>query len=248
MKTQLFNSLLAITTATLALGGLATQASAVNLTPQTEGEIDVGLGCIDPNQCLQTSDSNLFPFIDSIVSETDVTTGSRSRLFIDNRLTESKYGDNITLKGNDAGTNHTGFWFRPSEYNESDGSSEERGQLEVGTFTFNFSTIFEELTLDWFDTESTNTTGVTAINGIAFEDWVPNGSDKNIFSQTFTDVESITLKLGNDKPNGTGDGVNFQMTGKPAPVSVPEPTTLGSLAIVGLALRGLRKRQNHGDV
>jgi hypothetical protein len=248
MKAQLFKSVLAVATASMALGSFATQASAVNLTPSQEGEIDVGLGCIDPNQCLETSDNNLFPFIDSIVSEVDATTGWKSRLFIDNRATKSVYGENITLQQQDAGTNHAGFWFRPSEYNE-DGYSEERGQLEVGTYTFNFSTVFEELTLKWFDTESNKTTGAIAINGVAVEEWVPSGSNNNIFEQTFKDVQSITLKMGKDNPSGTGDGVNFQMFGTPAPApeSVPEPATLGGLAVVGLALAGRRKLQNRDN-
>jgi hypothetical protein len=245
MKTQLFKSVLAIATASMALGSFATQASAVNLTPSQEGEIDVG---VDVDGATYLS-NDLFPFIESIVSEKDTSTGGYSRLFIDSFTTSNTYAGGVQLGTKDAGTNHEGYWFRPSEYNE-DGSSEEKGQLEVGTFTFNFSTMFEELTIKWFDTESPNTTGVTAINGEDITntdiDWVANGSNNNIVTQTFYNVQSIKLDLGNDKKNGTGDGVNFQMFGTPAPVSVPEPATLGGLAVVGLALAG-RKLQNRDN-
>ncbi|MGB3535171.1 MAG: LEVG family PEP-CTERM protein [Microcoleaceae cyanobacterium] len=242
MKTQLFKSVLAVTTASIALGSFATQASAVDLTPSEEGEVNVGLD-IDGAEYL---DNNSFTFIDSIVSEVDASTGSRSRLFIDDLTTQNTYTGGIRLKSKDAGTNHTGMWFRPSEF--ADGQSEESGQLEVGTFTFNFNTVFEDLNINWFDTESNNTTGVTAINGQTLDspDWVAKGSNGNIFTQTFANVQSITLKLGNDSPNGTGDGVNFQLSGNPVPASVPEPATLGGLAVVGLALAGRRKLQNRG--
>jgi hypothetical protein len=244
MKATILKSVLTVATASMALSGFATQASAVGLTPNQEGEINVGVEVEDAEYL----SNDLFPFIESIVSEVDETTGTKSRLFIDSFGTANGYAGGVQLGTKDAGTNHEGFWFRPSEY--VNGESEEQGQLEVGTFTFNFNTVFEDLTINWFDTESSNTTGVTAINGVAVEnpDWVTKGKDGNIFSQTFTNIESITLKLGNDTEGGTGDGVNFQLSGNPVPQSVPEPATLGGLAIVGLALAGRRKLQNRSDV
>lgn len=231
---------MAVATASIAMTGFATQASAIGLTPDKEGEVNVGVE-VEGAQYLS---NDLFPFIESIVSETDQSTGAKSRLFIDHFDTANDYAGGVKLGTKDAGTNSEGFWFRPSEY--VDGKSEEKGQLEVGTFTFNFNTVFEDLTINWFDTESKNTTGAVAINGQMLDspDWVPQGKDSNIFTQTFKNVESITLKLGNDKVNGTGDGVNFQLSGNPVPQSVPEPATLGGLAIVGLALAGRRKLKN----
>ncbi len=231
MKRQLLISLIA-TTATIAT--FSSSASAGSLVPQKEGEINVGLGCIDldPNKCIEASD---IPFIQSIESLTDSTTGNRSRLFVDNLATANTYGSGanaIKFKTKDAGTNPIDFWFRPSEHNEATGSAEEKGQLEVGTFTFTFTEILKELTVDFFDTESSNTTGVIAINGVnlASPDWVAKGKDSNIVSQTFFDISSITLKLGHDKEKGTGDGVDFNLVNQ----EVPEPTTILSLLAVGL--------------
>ena len=240
MKVTILKSIMAVTTASIAFSGFATQASAVGLTPNQEGEVNVGVE-VEGAEYLS---NDLFPFIESIVSEVDDTTGAKSRLFIDSFSTSNTYAGGVQLGTKDAGTNHQGYWFRPSEY--VNGTSEENGQLEVGTFTFNFNTVFEDLTINWFDTEFNNSTGVTAINGVALENpnWVAKGSDSNIFTQTFSNIESITLKLGKDTVNGTGDGVNFQLLGNPAPKSVPEPASLGGLAIVGLALAGRRKLQN----
>ena len=244
MKRLLLGSILTITTACTAFGSFATSVKAVGLIPSQEGEIDVGLD-IEGAEYLS---NDLFPFIDSIVSEVDQSTESRSRLFVDDFTTTNEYADGVIFDSRDAGTNPEGFWFRPSEYNEETGFSEEQGQLEVGTFTFNFNTIFEELTVSFFDTESNNTTGAIAINGVALEnpDWVTKGSNGNTVTQTFQDIESITLKLGVDIEDGKGDGVNFQIAGTPTTATVPEPTTLGGLAIVGLALfrRQLQKRSD----
>ena len=219
-------------TSTVILGAMAPTALAYDFVPQQQGEINVGLGCLD--NCIDPGS-----IFDSIVSLEDETTGSRSRLFVDyfgEGDTEQRFDNgNIRLKTRDAGTTSDGFWFRPSEYNESTGFSEEKGQLEVGTYLFNFSTKLAELTIDFFDTESSGTTGVLAINGqeIGNPDFVSKGADGNIASQTFTDVESIVIKFGLDRPQGTGDGVDFRLSGEPA-ASVPEPASiLGLLAIAG---------------
>jgi hypothetical protein len=238
------------TTALLALGTFTAfnqSANAYSLVPQQEGEINVGLGCLD--SCL-----TLDPLIKSVTSLTDSTTGAKSRLFVDDLLTLSEYdGGAIQFLAKDAGTNPSGYWFRPVET----GELEEKGQLEVGTFKFEFETVIPELTIAYFDTEAANSTGViswTGNNPILQTDGIlgagnnpvlagPNG---NIAYQTWNNVSYITLKLGNDTPVGTGDGVDFQIDAK-GTQSVPEPSTTLGLGILGLfgALK-LRKRQQNG--
>ncbi len=243
MKSPFFRTLLATTT-TVAVSTIASSGYAVSLVPDSEGEINVGLGCLDSAQCI-TPDS--LSFVESILSLTDDTTGSTSRLFIDDLTTENQYGDQISFSQTDAGTNPTDVWFRPVAYDQATDSYPEDGQLEVGTYTFEFATILEELTIEYFDTESQNTTGVVAINGnpLASPDWVLSGSNGNTFSQTFNDVSSLTLKLGLFDPEGLlvkkpGDGVRFRL----AATTVPEPTTMGGLVAVGLALVGSKLRQS----
>ncbi|MFP4006491.1 MAG: LEVG family PEP-CTERM protein [Spirulinaceae cyanobacterium] len=233
MKTQVITALLTAATS-LTLGAIAPSASAFSLVPQQEGEIDVGLGCLD--DCI-----TLDPIFESITSLTDSTTGSPSRLFVDNLATKNTYGGGLIKFGKgDAGTNHEGFWFRPSEATET----EEKGQLEVGTFEITFSKMISELTIDFFDTETWNTTGVLAINGVDFAspNFVAKGSNSNIVSQTFTDVSSLILKLGKDYDRGTGDGVNFQLSSSD-PVDVPEPASLlGLMAVGAFGATKLRKK------
>lgn len=244
MKRQLLTGLIATAATIATLGTFSSSASAASLVPQKEGEINVGLGCIDPDpdKCI---DVNSMPFIESIESLTDATTGSRSRLFVDNLSTANTYGSGknaIQFKTKDAGTNPEAFWFRPSEHNEDTGYAEEKGQLEVGTFAFTFTEMLEELTVDYFDTESKKSTGIIAINGVALDDpyWVPKGKDSNIFSQTFFKVSSITLKLGKDHKRGTGDGVDFNINKHQ---DIPEPTTLLSLLTIGLLGAGLQRKK-----
>ena len=250
MKRQLLTSLISTAATIVTLGIFSSSAFAASLVPQREGEINVGLGCIDPDpdKCI---DINSMPFIESIESLTDSTTGSRSRLFVDNLSTENTYGSGtnaIKFETKDAGTNPEAFWFRPSEHNEDTGYAEETGQLEVGTFAFTFTEMLDELTVDYFDTESKKSTGVIAINGIALDDpyWVPKGKDSNIFSQTFFNVSSITLKLGKDHKRGTGDGVDFNINKHQ---DIPEPTALLSLLAISLfgassVKKGKKKARN----
>lgn len=201
-----------------------------------EGEIDVGLGCLDSQQCFASSS---LPFIESITSLTDASTGSKSRLFIDNLSTKNQYGSSVTLEKKDAGTNHQGFWFRPSEV------TEEKGQLEVGTFTFLFEDLLSNLTIDFFDTEFLNSTGVLAINGVDLStpDWIAKGKNSSIASLTYQNVQSITLKLGNDTLQGTGDGVNFRFSNIEV-ADVPEPGTLIGLMGVGALGTLVTKRRS----
>ena len=173
----------------------------------------------------------------------DSTTGTQSRLFVDdvtggsNTYTDGT--DTVSFLPVDAGTNSTGFWYRPVD------TDEENGQLEVGTFKFTFTQTLSELIIDFFDTERNNQTGVVSINGIATQDYVAKGPNSNVRTSTFYDVSTITLKLGyddwtliNGKEN-TGDGVNFRL----ASVAVPEPASILGLGVVAaLGALGLRKR------
>ncbi|MGD1904575.1 MAG: LEVG family PEP-CTERM protein [Leptolyngbyaceae cyanobacterium] len=215
-----------------AVGMVVTPAAAFDFTPQETGEVDVGLGCLET--CL-----TLDPIFGSIESLIDSSTGEKSRLFVDyfgdGDVVETYDNGNIEFKTRDAGTNSLGYWFRPSEVNE------EKGQLEVGTYLLTFEKTFAELTVEFFDTEYTGETGVMAING---DDGNPNyvakGPDGNIVRQTYQNVDSIELALGYDKPNGTGDGVNFRIYG--TPVAVPEPASvLGLLAVAGIGVASRRK-------
>ncbi|MEQ9550071.1 MAG: LEVG family PEP-CTERM protein [Coleofasciculus sp. G3-WIS-01] len=248
-------SLLAASTVTVGL--MAPSASAITLLPpqDLETEINVGVtgsasGCLDANKCI---DPSFLPWIKSIESLVDETSGTQSRLFIDilgetNSVYDGGSLGTATLRAKDRGTTPGGAWFRPSETNADGSVGEEQGQLEVGTYKFTFTKLIPQLKIKYFDTESTNSTGVPNfiadmldINPeamlISGENPVPAGSDGNVYYQTWTDVSFITLKLGKDTA-GTGDGVDFQII-----KDVPEPGTvlgLGALAMAGAF--GLRKR------
>ncbi|MEQ8999869.1 MAG: LEVG family PEP-CTERM protein [Coleofasciculus sp. B1-GNL1-01] len=255
-----------VAAATVATGFMAPSASAISLAQsigkdvgETEillyGENEQPLGCIDPTQCL----TNLNDYwIDHIVSLEDETSGTLSRLFVDNLATENWYGEPdslpfVHLKAGDAGTVPEGFWFRPSE-REVTGQGEEQGRLEVGTYEFHFTKVIPELKIAYFDTESSGTTGVPDFGGVLDTDGVLDtgsnpivpGANGNISYQIWKDVSFITLKLGQDSPvdGETGDGVDFDL--EKEGIDIPEPTTtlgLGALGLMGAL--GLRKRNKN---
>jgi len=232
-----------IAASTVTAGLIAPSASALSLVPQAEGEVeltnindDLG-GLVGPAVTLP----DLIASVESLANPDNVNP-TFSRLFVDNLDTDNDYG---SIKfDSEQGTFPSGFWYRPSE------GVEAQGQLEVGTFKFTFKEILPELTVRYFDTESSNTTGVPEFFADADTDGtivggvnpVPEGEDGNIYTQTWEDVSFITLKLGNDTPGGLGDGVDFQLE------TVPEPGTvlgLGTLAMAGGL--GLRKRNKKSD-
>jgi hypothetical protein len=64
---------LASTIATTAfLGTLTSAANAIDFTPQAQGEVNVGLGCLDSLRCLTLN--RIFSNIESLV---DSTTGTK---------------------------------------------------------------------------------------------------------------------------------------------------------------------------
>ena len=220
-----------IAASTVTVGLMTPSASA--LVPQQEGEVDLlNLAPLDNSQVVTLP--GLIASVESIANPD----GTFSRLFVDDLTTANDYSGIVQFQAGDIGTVPEGFWYRPSEVEE------ENGQLEVGTFKFVFTETLPELSVRYFDTESSNTTGVLDVFAGAETDGmlvsgvnpVPEGEDGNIYTQTWEDVSFITLKLGKDT-GGTGDGVDFQLE------SVPEPGTvfgLGTLAMAGAF--GLRKR------
>lgn len=227
-----------IAASTVTTGLIAPSASAMILVPQEEGEVD--LLNLDP---LDNSQVVTLPALIQSVESIANPDGTFSRLFVDDLTTANDYSGIVQFRAGDIGTVPEGFWYRPSEVEE------ENGQLEVGTFKFVFTETLPELSVRYFDTESSNTTGVLDVFADAETDGmlvsgvnpVPEGEDGNIYTQTWEDVSFITLKLGKDT-GGTGDGVDFQLE------SVPEPGTvfgLGTLAMAGGL--GLRKRNKKSD-
>lgn len=238
------------TIAVVGVGIISPSAHAINLVPQQEIEIqlykeDGGLltqmDCLTGvGNCLEL-DPSIFK---SVISEVDKSTGTRSYLFVDSKGTENEYDDTVnggkfTFGSVDLGTTEPEgqYWFRPVAVN-SDGSLIEGGELEVGTFTFEFAKTLSELTLSFFDTETQPGTSFEVFYANATSEiiTVDKASNSNIQEFTLSDVEKITLNLG-EHYGRTGDGVNFQGT-----ASVPEPSVaLGAIAAViggGLLRRG----------
>ncbi|MDB9526682.1 LEVG family PEP-CTERM protein [Oscillatoria sp. CS-180] len=239
-KTGLAASL--VTASVLGMTVLAPSAQAFNLVPSAEGEIKTkDLGCLTGNDCFEL-DSNIFS---SVTSEIDDSTGTRSYLFVDRKGTQNTYNDTVnggtfTFGAVDSGTTESTehYWFRPVAVNP-DGSLIEGGELEVGTFTFEFTRMLSELNLSFFDTERSGTTSYS-INGGDFVT-IASGPDANIQDVALTDVKTITLNLG-ERFGRTGDGVNFNGT-----ASVPEPSlVLGALAATagGAVFRKRRQAQS----
>lgn len=230
---------IALATSVFSLGLVTSRADAASLVPQQEGEINVGLGsALGGGNYLDIN--SLF---ESIVSEEDETTGTQSRLFVDKAGTANNYGS-VSFQAFDVGTTEQqeSFWFRPVAMRNATTPLAENGQLEVGTFTFNFVNPIAKLLISWFDVEDVGTR-VLAINGQDVNNAVPPGENKNIQEQLLSDVSSITLKFGNAQSSqfGTGDGVLAQFE---STASVPEPgANLGFGVLAAAGAVALYRRQ-----
>lgn len=251
-KANLSAKILAAATLGFGIFTLAPAANAASLTPSIEGEIKTDLGCISLANCIDTTDSTQMPFTYSVKSldydnDNDGVGPKfgKSLLFADKRSTANNYDLGITFGTSDAGTNASPdqIWLRPSARLE-DGSTFENGQLEVGRFAFDFlGKTASMLTLDLFDVEDKNFTGVLKVNGVALASamYATVGADPNNKRQrlTLTNVQSFEIQLGKPGPDSvfsnTGDGVLLQ-------ASVPEPGNVVSLSVLAAAgVFGLRK-------
>lgn len=223
----------------------APAANAANLIPQQEGEIKLtNLQTLDSNQTIDTSDlgfsvtSLQFDFDDS-----QKVNYGLSRLFVDSKGTANDYGA-VKFSTRDGGTTEGEgeFWLRAAAI-QTDGVASEGGELEVGRFLFEFERELEEISIDFFDTESSPFSGILELNGQSVNNFLAAGEDGNVQTLTLNNVNSLVLQLGKTDGKGKGDGVTI--SGVEVVQSVPEPTTtfsLGALAVAGMF--GVKKRKN----
>ena len=216
----------------------AAGANAASIVPTTEGEIQLtNLTCLGGSvTCINTTTQSIPYQVTSLNYDTNTTPQyGLSRLFSDGSGTANNWGFGINFDATDIGTNAPvgEYVFRPVAYNTG-GTPIEKGQLEVGKFSFDFlGKTVNQIQLDFFDTES-NGTGVTEINGAAVSQQITPGANNNLQTITLNNVSSFTVQLGNAYEN---DGVDLAVT-------VPEPTNIIGLA--GIAIVGglqLRKKR-----
>lgn len=235
----------------------AAHASGFNLIPEQEGEVK-----LENLDALSDNVIDLGFKVTSLEFD-DPNTGSLdyglSRLFIDKKGTTNDYGDDgqggalISFGENDQGTNEGGgYWLRAAAI-QTDGTASEGGQLEVGRFLLEFEQELEEITIDLFDVERINSTGILEVNGVDIQDiFAEKLDDGETQTLTLNNVSSLVLQLGqhnnelNDDGVASGDGVT--LTGLRSSTdfvkTVPEPTTtisLGALAVAGMF--GVKKRK-----
>ncbi|MBW4670486.1 MAG: LEVG family PEP-CTERM protein [Cyanomargarita calcarea GSE-NOS-MK-12-04C] len=225
---------------TLGLSVLASMPAAkagVSIVPSTEGEIKL----LNNGDCL-----SLAPCIDTTSLGYTVTSldydpnYNPSLLFADNSSTANNYGIGIQFDLPDVGTNPLAGIniFRPIAMKKV--GLDEKGQLEVGRFLFDFmGKTISEVTLDFHDVELSSSSGILKVNGNPLSQLLTKGLNNNIQTLVLKDVKSFEVQLGTiGSPFPTGDGVDLN-------VKVPEPAmtaSLGLFAMVGVF--GLRKRQN----
>ncbi|MFN6559604.1 MAG: LEVG family PEP-CTERM protein [Nostoc sp. ChiSLP01] len=220
------------------IGGIS-KAQAASLVPPVEGEIKLtNVACLTGN-CIDT-----VPYGYTVTSQNYNANYKPSLLFSDDSATSNSYGFGISFAKPDAGTNSIAGenWFRPVAI-RSNGELPENGQLEVGKFTFNFTSTISELVLSFFDVEDIGTS-ILSVNGNPFVGTISPGDNANIKKVTLTNVNSLELKLGNIGGKfATGDGVRLDVN-----QTVPEPGTTMSLGVLGLvALFGLQKRRKNSQ-
>jgi hypothetical protein len=254
--------------------GIATasisEAQAASLVPQQEGEIQLSnapednLSCLDPTNCIDTSNLPFGYSVTSLEYDTDGkgTQFGKSRLFSDDRSTTND-GTNgtsnltqfgITFLDTDEGTNPgVGTnWFRAVAYEQgTNGDPDtpfEEGRLEVGRFKFDFlGKTANEVRLDFFDIEDAGFSGILEVNGqqlsgqMLADMLLPAGPDSNIQTLVLKNVNDFVVQMGNPGPDSvfakTGDGVALQ-------VSVPESENvigLSALAVAGVLTLKRRK-------
>ena len=238
-----FNVIAAIFGLGLGFAAAAPAANATSLIPQQEGEIQLtNLQTLDSDQTIDTSDLGFS--VTSLLFDNDnsqrVNYGL-SRLFVDAKGTENDYGDGfIKFGASDGGTTEADnqFWLRAAAI-QKNGVASEGGELEVGRFLFEFDEVLNNVSLDFFDSESSPFSGVLEVNGQSVDNFLESGEDGNTQSITLNNVSSLVIQLGKDNGRGSGDGVTLSGI-----KSVPEPTTtfsLGALAVAGMF--GVKKRK-----
>ena len=253
-KLNLLVKALVASTAGLSIFTSMSAAQAINLVPQQEGEIKLSNfnSCLPGVPCIDTSDTNSFPFAYTVTSlAPDDADFGVSRLFSDTRSTANDFGFGINFTQQDEGTNPQtdAFWFRPVAF-DSEGNVKENGRLEYGIFEFNFAQTANEVILSFLDVEDSPFSGILNVNGnsVNAEDFLlPAAGDDEVQNLVLKNVDSFVVQLGNPGANSqnfpnTGDGVNLQ-------VSVPEPGTIfsmGALAVAGMF--GLRKRNKSSKI
>jgi hypothetical protein len=243
-KAMLSTKILAAATIGLSVLTFASSANATSLVPTIEGELKTNLGCLAGVTCI---DPETLPFAYKVTSlDVDGDKFGQSRLFIDKNGTPNNYPLGIKFGVPDAGTNPPSdeYWFRPVAI-PNEGTSFEDGQLEVGTFKFDFlGKEVASVTFDLFDVEDANTTQILKVNDFDLtpEVFAAASSNGNRQQITIYNVKSFEIKLGNPNSSqfSTGDGVAMQ-------ARVPEPATvvsLGALAVAGMF--GTQKRRKMG--
>lgn len=206
------------------------EAQAVSLVPQREGEIKTNLGCLAGVPCIDTESELGYKVTSFAFEDFDA-----SRLFSDDRGIANNYAMGIEFIANDEGTRPDAdqFYLRPVAF--KDGVVAEDGRLEVGLFEFDFGRNISEIKLDFFDIEYAESTTIF-VDGVA--QTVAHGHNSNIRSVVLTDLSKFKVQLG--EPGGrfiTGDGVSLQ-------VSVPESENLiglSALAVAGVITLKRRK-------
>jgi|GEM_PF-1309635 len=271
----------------VAIGGQAAQAGQLNnITPNREGELALtNINCVvGEGNCINPEDYGLR--ITSLAYDFDNINPQfgLSRLFADDNTTANKYitenqkdsngnrfNYNIEFGTKDAGTNPTHLWLRPVAFANAKSADSlpvntkdnpvnalENGQLEVGSYLFELLRPVSEVSLDFFDTEDPNFTGVLAVNGKKYDGpLLKAGKDGNVQNISLKDnnfggpLRSFVVQLGKPGPNSvfqkTGDGVRLRLATRNnnlLSAKAPEPGTIAGMAALATAgLLNSRRRK-----
>ena len=241
---KLVKTLAAVSTIGLGFATVSvSEAQAVSLVPQREGEIeltnfdnDPNFNCLSPGDCIDTeTELGLGYTVTSLGFDDDF---GLSRLFSDDRGTKDRYAMGIEFIADDEGTRPDAgqYFLRPVAFFK-DGSVAEQGRLEVGKFEFDFGErTISEIKLDFFDVEYAKSTKIF-VDGEPVQ-FVENGDNGEFQTVVLKNLSKFTVQLG--EPGGRfghGDGVSLQ-------VSVPESENLiglSALAVAGVITLKRRK-------